>query len=146
MLFKRWWSVVLMVGNRFSSPAFWVRCPVIFWLVVLQLSLMSFIFCIFRMKFDFWASFLGASKVFSLSRCSQSPSCVRLSATPWPVARQAPLSMGFSSQEYWSGLPLPPPGSSPPRDWTHVSCVCCIAGEIFTCWATGDALCLSGML
>ena len=31
-------------------------------------------------------------------------------ATPWPVARQAPLSMGFSTQEYWSGLPFPSPG------------------------------------
>ena len=30
--------------------------------------------------------------------------------TPWTVARQAPLSMGFSRQEYWSGLPSPPPG------------------------------------
>ena len=31
------------------------------------------------------------------------------SAIPWTVAHQAPLSMGFSSQEYWSGLPYPPP-------------------------------------
>ena len=32
------------------------------------------------------------------------------SVTPWAVACQAPLSMGFSRQEYWSGLPFPPPG------------------------------------
>ena len=32
-------------------------------------------------------------------------SCVRLLATPWTVAHQAPLPMGFSRQEYWSGLP-----------------------------------------
>ena len=31
------------------------------------------------------------------------------SATPWTAARQAPLSMGFSRQDYWSGLPFPPP-------------------------------------
>ena len=37
----------------------------------------------------------------------------RLSATPWTVAHQAPLSMGFSRQEYWSGLPCPPPGDLP---------------------------------
>ena len=37
-------------------------------------------------------------------------SCVRLFVTPWTVARQAPLSVGFSRQEYWSGLPCPPPG------------------------------------
>ena len=33
---------------------------------------------------------------------------VRLFATPWTVARQAPLSTGFSQQEYWSWLPCPP--------------------------------------
>ena len=39
-------------------------------------------------------------------------SCLTL-ATPWTVAGQAPLSMGFSRQEYWSGLPCPPPGDLP---------------------------------
>ena len=34
-------------------------------------------------------------------------------AAPWTVAHQAPLSMGFSRQEYWSGLPFPPPGDLP---------------------------------
>ena len=38
--------------------------------------------------------------------------CLTL-ATPWTVARQAPLSMGFSRQEYRSGLPFPPPGDLP---------------------------------
>ena len=38
---------------------------------------------------------------------------VRLFATPWTVAHQAPLSMGFSRQEYRSGLPCPPPGDLP---------------------------------
>ena len=40
-------------------------------------------------------------------------SCVRLFATPWTVMHQAPWSMGFSRQEYWSGLPFPPPGDLP---------------------------------
>ena len=40
-------------------------------------------------------------------------SSVRLFATPWAVASQAPLSMGFSRQEYWSGLLCPPPGDLP---------------------------------
>ena len=40
-------------------------------------------------------------------------SCLILFATPWTVARQAPLSMGFSRQEYWSGLPCPSPGHFP---------------------------------
>ena len=38
---------------------------------------------------------------------------VRFFATPWTVARQALLSMGFPRQEYWSGLPFPPPGHLP---------------------------------
>ena len=38
---------------------------------------------------------------------------VRLFLTLWTVAHQAPLSMGFSRQEYWSGLPCPPPGDLP---------------------------------
>ena len=38
---------------------------------------------------------------------------VQLFATPWTIARQAPLSMGFSKQEYWSGLPFPIPGDLP---------------------------------
>ena len=40
-------------------------------------------------------------------------SCVQFFMTPWTVAHQAPLSMGFSRQEYWSGLPCPPPGDLP---------------------------------
>ena len=44
--------------------------------------------------------------------CSAAP-VVSDSAIPWTVASQAPLSMGFSQQEYWSGLPFPPPGSLP---------------------------------
>ena len=41
-----------------------------------------------------------------LSLCS----CVRVFVTLWSVGQQAPLSRGFSRQEYWSGLPFPPPG------------------------------------
>ena len=52
---------------------------------------------------------------------AESLSHVRLCATPWTAARQSPLSMGFSRQEYWSGLPCPPPGeSSRPMDRTQV--------------------------
>ena len=54
-------------------------------------------------------------------------SCVQLFATPLTVVRQAPLSMGFSRQEYWSGLPFPPlgdlfnPGIEPAS--LNVSCI-----------------------
>ena len=43
----------------------------------------------------------------------KSLSRVRLFAIPWTVAYQAPQSMGFSRQEYWSGLPFPSPGDLP---------------------------------
>ena len=39
--------------------------------------------------------------------------CVQLFATPWPLACQAPLPLGFSRWEYWGGLPCPPPGDLP---------------------------------
>ena len=42
--------------------------------------------------------------------CAQSLSRVQLFETPWTVAHQVPLSMEFSRQEYWSGLPFPTPG------------------------------------
>ena len=43
----------------------------------------------------------------------KSLSFVRLFATPWTVAHNAPLSMGFSRQEYWSGVPFPSPEDLP---------------------------------
>ena len=46
-------------------------------------------------------------------RCAQRLSHVVLFATLWTVALQAPLSLRFSKQEYWSGLPLPPPRDFP---------------------------------
>ena len=43
----------------------------------------------------------------------KSLSCVQLFVTPWTVANQSPPSMGFSRQEYWSGLPFPSAGDLP---------------------------------
>ena len=64
--------------------------------------------------------------VFGICMCMLSHfSCVRLFATPSTIAYQAPLSMGFSRQEYWSGLPCPSPGESPwPRD--RNPCLLCL--------------------
>ena len=54
------------------------------------------------------------------------------------VAHQAPLSMGFSRQEYWGGLPCPPPGDLPnPRIEPGSPA---LAGRFFTVWATREAL------
>ena len=48
-------------------------------------------------------------------------SCIQLFAALWTVARQIPLSMEFSRQEYWSGLPCPPPGDLPDSGMEPVS-------------------------
>ena len=60
-------------------------------------------------------------KVKSLSR-------VRLLATPWTAAHQAPLSMGFARQEYWSGVPLPSPSFpiSPQHESVAVTLCYCL--------------------
>ena len=62
---------------------------------------------------------------------------VRLFATPWIVAHQAPLSMGFSRQEYWNGLPFPSPGELPNPGFETMSLVSpALAGRFFTTNAT----------
>ena len=51
--------------------------------------------------------------IFCIKKEGKSLSRVRLFATPWTVAYQASQSIGFSRQEYWSGLPFPSPGDLP---------------------------------
>ena len=71
--------------------------------------------------------------IFSYCVYAKLLSHVRLFGTPWTVARQAPLSMGFSRQEHLSGLPCPPPRwSSRPRDRTHISYVSCIGKRVLS--------------
>ena len=80
--------------------------------------------------------------------CAQSPSrrrflcaCCRSVvsnfATPWTVARQAPLSMGFPRQEYWSGLPFLLQGIFPTQGLNPCLLYC---KQILYCWATGGKL------
>ena len=65
---------------------------------------------------------------------------VWLCATPWTVAQQAPLSMGFSRQEYWSGLPLPSPGDLPYPGIEPTALISpVLADEFFTVSATWEA-------
>ena len=61
--------------------------------------------------------------------------CLTL-ATPWTVACQAPLSMGFSRQEYYSGLPFPSPGDLPNPRTESVSFA--LAGGFYTTEPTGQ--------
>ena len=61
-------------------------------------------------------------------------SVVSDSVIPWTVALQAPLSMEFSRQEYWSGLPFPSPGDLPDRGIEPVFPTSpALAGGFFTC-------------
>ena len=71
---------------------------------------------------------------------AQSLSRVRLSATPWTVARRAPLSMRFSRREHWKGLPCPPPGDLPHPEMESISLTSLVlAGGFFTTSATWEA-------
>ena len=66
---------------------------------------------------------------------------VQLFSSPWTVAHQAPLSMGFSRQEYWSGQSFPSPGDLPDllQGIPEIQ-VSCISGRFFTIWALREAL------
>ena len=66
---------------------------------------------------------------------AQSLGRIWLFGSLWTVAFQSPLSMEFSRQKYWSGLPFPPP-RDPPRDWSGVSCISYIGRCIPYDWAT----------
>ena len=70
-------------------------------------------------------------------------SYVRLFTKLWTLPRQAPLSMGFSRQEYWSGLPCPPPGDLPAPGTEPISLMSpALAGGFLTTSATVEALVL----
>ena len=72
---------------------------------------------------------------------AKSLSRVRLFVTLWTGAHQAPLSMGFSRQEYWSGLPCPPPRTLPDPGIESVSLMSpVLVGRFFTTCAIQEAL------
>ena len=65
---------------------------------------------------------------------------IQLCKTPWTLSLQAPLSIGFSKQEYWSGLPCPPPGDLPNPGIESASLMSpAWAGRFFTTSATWEA-------
>ena len=70
--------------------------------------------------------------IYTLSRLSR----VQLFTDPWTVTHQAPLSRGFSKQEYWSGLPFPPPRICGYARVHVCVCVCvCVFKQIaHICW------------
>ena len=74
-----------------------------------------------------------------IQECAQLISCVRLFVTPGTAARQAPLSKGFSRQEYWSGLPFPSPEDLPNPGMEHTSPTFPASGrQILYHWATEE--------
>ena len=94
-----------------------------------QVSILFQIIFLFRWLQNIEQSFLcyTVGHYVCVCVCAQWFSHVQFFVTLWTIVFQALLSMGFSRQEYWSGLPFPPPGrSSWPRDWTLISCVYCI--------------------
>ena len=102
--------MILTSTNYYYHPSFgsgkliserWVICPYFLWLVSSSIRSQFGDFNIQILLFHFHACGLSC-----FSR-------VQLLATLWTLAHEVPLSMGFSRQEYWSGLPSPPPGDLP---------------------------------
>ena len=91
-------------------------------------------FCLFNQPHE------GSKRIISLwwYVVVQSLSYVWVFVTPWTVARQAPLSMGFSRQEYWSVLPFPAPMDLPNPDIEPMSPA--LAGRFFTTEPPGKPL------
>ena len=69
--------------------------------------------------------------------CARALSCVRLFSSLQTVARQTPLSLGFSRQQYWSGLPLPTPGGRPNPGIKPSSLASALEGRFFTTESPG---------
>ena len=89
-------------------------------------------------------SLVQATFIFLVHACILSHfSCVQLFVTPWTVAHQTSLSMGFSRHEYWSGLPWPPPEDLPNPVIKPVSLMSpALADEFFIMSATWEAISL----
>ena len=80
------------------------------------------------------------SSFSSKSTSGKSHSCIQLYVTLCTIAHQSPLSLGFSRQEYWTGLPCPPPGDLPNPGIKPTSLPSpALAGGLFTTITTWEA-------
>ena len=99
-----------------------------------------YMYLVLRQSFLFWI--ISSLIKTELCICVHGLSCfssVCLFETLWTVAHQAPLSMGFSRQEYWNVLPRPPPGDFPdPRIKPRSHMSPALAGRFFTTSATWE--------
>ena len=80
----------------------------------------------------------GLTEIMSINGSAYLLNCVRFFAAPWTVACQGPRSMGFSRQEYWSGLPFPPPWDVPGPGTEPTSLVSPALQVDFYRWAIGE--------
>ena len=133
-------------GCSTFSPAFDVSCfyfrcssgDVLAWNCALKLHILDNWWCWGHFFLCFWL-LLRFLWIVCLDACMhiQLLSHVQLFVTPWTVAHQAPLSMGSSKQQYWSGLMYPPPEYLPdPRIETASLESPELAGRFFTNYAT----------
>ena len=115
--------------------------------ICLLIILICRVFTFSNFVSHFWGSvvlFLCACPLVTTMLCAglNHSSCVWLFVTPRTAAFQAPLSMGFPKQEYWSWLPFPPPGDLPNPGIeiaSPVSCVSCNARQILYQCTTWEA-------
>ena len=105
-------------------------------------GLLNFAFVLYPILFWDWAPNWDSHTFLTQSWCVLSCfSCVQLFATPWTAVCQPPLSVGFSRQEYWSGLPCPSPGHLPnPGIKPESSAAPALVGGFFTISPTCESL------
>ena len=125
---------------RYHANKYWGRyfllllvpCPYVLWLLCSSVCPQP-VWSLSSPTLNSWQRHLTAL-AFVLISCF---SCVWLFATLWTIIHQAPLSMGFSWQEYWSGLPCPRPGDLPDPGIKPLSLTSpALAGRFFTTRAT----------
>ena len=107
------WTCVL--SSESLSPNHWTarEVPEVFWVFLkVFFSVEVQLTCFFKYTTTLFQLYINICIYMRVCKLSHF-SCVRLFATLWTVAHQAPLSMGFSRQEYLSGLPCPPPEDLP---------------------------------
>ena len=100
------WKITLSISYSWSHVVIpWGWCIYINHLEFFFMGNLS-ILCIYF----FIPTYVCVCVVCVMCVCTYQLSCIRLFVTPWSVAGQAPLSMGFPREEYWSGLPFPTSG------------------------------------
>ena len=133
-LFVTPWTVTRQapLSMGLSMQEYWVGCYALLQGIFLTQGL--------NLRFLNWQadslplSHLGSPPIRLLLLLLSHFSCVWLSGTLGTIARQAPLSMGFFRQEYWSRLPFPSPGDVPPG----IEIMSLALQMILCCWVIGE--------